>query len=178
VLFRAKNLPIPAIHGEDALHDWHPKPPFRQGPPSLGRGRRCFAYFTAKARSRPRRRCLSIVQPQLPLRADLPSRPSPQCPASHPATAAEVSAPRPFRPPARGRTAQLSPDHCMAFERMGATMALASVVKNPNSSCSPSTGALFGPRTPRHLVHNPAKANIGRRSSLLCCWSWRCWPLI
>jgi hypothetical protein len=66
--------PAPAISGqkpantrhswEDALHDWRPKPPFRQGPPSLGRGQRAarFAYFAAKARSRPRRRCLSIVQ--------------------------------------------------------------------------------------------------------------------
>ena len=52
----------------------------------------------------------------------------------------------------------------MAFGWMGATMALASVVKNPNSSCSPSTGALFGPRTPRQRVHNPAKANSGRSS--------------
>jgi len=46
----------------------------------------------------------------------------------------------------------------------GATMALASVVKNPNSSCSTSTGALFGPRTPRQRVHNPANANSGRSS--------------
>ena len=52
----------------------------------------------------------------------------------------------------------------MALEWMGAMMALASVVKNPNSSCSPSTGALFGPRTPRHLVQRPAKANSGRSS--------------
>ena len=43
-------------------------------------------------------------------------------------------------------------------------MALGSVVKNPNSSCSPSTGGLFGPRTPRQRVHNPAKANKGRSS--------------
>jgi hypothetical protein len=35
----------------------------------------------------------------------------------------------------------------MALEWMGATMAFASVVKNPNSSCLPSTCALFGPRT-------------------------------
>src|ERR1700722_16505370 len=52
----------------------------------------------------------------------------------------------------------------MALGWMGAMMALASVVKNPNSSCSPSTGALFGPRTPRHLVQRPAKANSGRSS--------------
>jgi hypothetical protein len=37
----------------------------------------------------------------------------------------------------------------MAFGWMGATTALASVVRKPNSSCSPLTGALFGPRTPR-----------------------------
>jgi hypothetical protein len=36
---------------------------------------------------------------------------------------------------------------------MGATMALASVVKNPNSSGSPSTGALFGPRAPRQRLN-------------------------
>jgi hypothetical protein len=66
--------PAPAFSGqkppntrhswEDALHDWRPKPPFREGPPSLGRGQRTarFVYFAAKARSRPRRRCLSIVQ--------------------------------------------------------------------------------------------------------------------
>src|ERR1700722_5321936 len=52
----------------------------------------------------------------------------------------------------------------MALEWMGATMALASVVKNPNSSCSPSTGALLEPRTPRQGVHRPAKANSGRSS--------------
>ena len=52
----------------------------------------------------------------------------------------------------------------MALGWIGATMALAVVVKNPNSSCTPSTGALFGPRTPRQRVHNPAKANRGRSS--------------
>src|ERR1700722_10601551 len=52
----------------------------------------------------------------------------------------------------------------MALGWMGAMMALASVVKNPNSSCSPSTCALFGARTPRHLVQRPAKANSGRSS--------------
>ena len=52
----------------------------------------------------------------------------------------------------------------MALGWMGATTELASVVKNPNSSCSPSTGALFGPRAPRQRVHNPAKANSGRSS--------------
>src|SRR5208337_2281457 len=49
----------------------------------------------------------------------------------------------------------------MAFGWIGATMALASVVRKPNSSCLPSTGALLGPRTPRHRVHRPAKANSG-----------------
>jgi signal transduction histidine kinase len=67
----------------------------------------------------------------------LPSRLSPQCPASRPVTAAAVSAPRRSRPPARGRTPRL---------------------------WSPSTGALFGPRTPRHLLQRPAKANSGRSS--------------
>ena len=52
----------------------------------------------------------------------------------------------------------------MALGWTGATIALASVVKNPNSSCSPSTGALFGPRTRRHLVQRPAKANSGSSS--------------
>jgi len=67
----------------------------------------------------------------------LPSRLSPQCPASRPVTAAAVSAPRRSRPPARGRTPRL---------------------------WSPSTGALFGPRTPRHLLQRPAKANSGQSS--------------
>jgi hypothetical protein len=49
----------------------------------------------------------------------------------------------------------------MALGWIGAMMALASVVKNPNSSCSPSTGALLGPRAPRHLDQRPAKANSG-----------------
>ena len=52
----------------------------------------------------------------------------------------------------------------MAFGWIGATIALASVVRNPNSSCSPSIGALLGPRTPRQGVHRPAKANSGRSS--------------
>src|ERR1700679_1905892 len=48
---------------------------------------------------------------------------------------------------------------------MGATTALASVVRKPKSSCSPSTGALLVPRTPRQGVHSPAKANRGLSSS-------------
>ena len=52
----------------------------------------------------------------------------------------------------------------MAFGWIGATIALASVVRKPNSSCSPSTGALLGPRTPRQGVHRPAKANSGLSS--------------
>ena len=52
----------------------------------------------------------------------------------------------------------------IGFGWIGATMALASVVKNPNSSCSRSTGALFGPRSPCQRAHNPAKANNGRSS--------------
>src|SRR5271157_5179202 len=49
----------------------------------------------------------------------------------------------------------------MAFGWTGATTELASVVRKPKSSCSPSTGALFGPRTPRQGVHRPAKAKSG-----------------
>src|SRR5271166_4086345 len=48
---------------------------------------------------------------------------------------------------------------------MGATIALGSVVRKPNSSCSPSTGALFGPLTPRQGVHRPAKAKSGLSSA-------------
>jgi hypothetical protein len=39
--------------------------------------------------------------------------------------------------------------------------AFASVVRNPNSSCSPSTGLLLGPRTPCQRVQRPAKAEEG-----------------
>src|SRR5450432_47583 len=49
---------------------------------------------------------------------------------------------------------------------MDATMALASVVRKPNSSCSSSTGALFVPRMPRHGVRSPAKANRGLSSAM------------
>jgi len=55
--------------------------------------------------------------------------------------------------------------HSFGMNR-GATMALASVVRKPNSSCSPSTGALLVPRIPRHGVHTPAKANKGRPSAM------------
>src|SRR5271166_3540412 len=40
-------------------------------------------------------------------------------------------------------------------------IALASVVRKPKSSCSPSTGALLGPRRPRQGVQRPAKAKRG-----------------
>jgi hypothetical protein len=50
----------------------------------------------------------------------------------------------------------------MAFGWIGATTAFASVVRKPNSSCCPSTGALFGARTPRQGVQRPVKANKGR----------------
>ncbi len=43
-------------------------------------------------------------------------------------------------------------------------MAFASVVRKPNSSCLPSTGALFGPLTPCQDAHRPAKANRGLSS--------------
>ena len=44
------------------------------------------------------------------------------------------------------------------------TTAFGSVVRKPKSSSCPSTGALFGPRTPRQGVQRPAKANSGRSS--------------
>jgi hypothetical protein len=44
---------------------------------------------------------------------------------------------------------------------MGATTAFASVVRRRNNSCCASTGALFGPRTPRQGVHRPANATPG-----------------
>ena len=52
----------------------------------------------------------------------------------------------------------------MAFGWIDATTALGAVVRKPNSSCSPSTGALLGPRTPRQGVHRPAKAKSGLSS--------------
>src|SRR5271166_844817 len=53
----------------------------------------------------------------------------------------------------------------MALGWIGATIAFGSVVRKPNSSCSPSTGALFGPLTPRQGVHRPAKAKSGLSSA-------------
>ena len=53
----------------------------------------------------------------------------------------------------------------IAFGWMGATTAFASVVRKPNNLCWPSTGALFGPLTPRQGVHRPAKANKRRSLS-------------
>src|SRR5208337_2442761 len=47
---------------------------------------------------------------------------------------------------------------------MRATIALGSVVRKPNSSCSPSTGALLGPLAPRQGVQRPAKAKSGLSS--------------
>ncbi len=52
----------------------------------------------------------------------------------------------------------------MAFGWIGATIALASVVRKPKCSCSPSTGALLGPLTPRQGVQRPAKAKSGLSS--------------
>ena len=52
----------------------------------------------------------------------------------------------------------------MALGWMCATIALASVVRKPNSRRSPSIGAVLGPRTPRQEAHRPAKANKGRSS--------------
>jgi hypothetical protein len=52
----------------------------------------------------------------------------------------------------------------IALGWIGATIAFASVVRKPNKSCVPSTGALFGPLTPRQGVHRPANANKGRSS--------------
>ena len=48
---------------------------------------------------------------------------------------------------------------------MGATTALASVVRKPNSSCLPSMGALLGPRTPRREARRLAKAKRGLSSA-------------
>src|SRR4030088_383274 len=48
---------------------------------------------------------------------------------------------------------------------MGFTTALASVVRKPNSMCSPSTGFALVPRVPVHMVHTPAKNASGRLSS-------------
>ena len=60
----------------------------------------------------------------------------------------------------------------MAFGWMGATIALASVVRNPKSSCTPSIDALLGPRTPLQGVQRPAKAKSvvdrPRQSEGLC----------
>jgi hypothetical protein len=53
----------------------------------------------------------------------------------------------------------------MALGWIGATTALASVVRNPNSWCSPSTGLALVPRVPCHVVQIPAKASSGRLSS-------------
>jgi hypothetical protein len=52
----------------------------------------------------------------------------------------------------------------IAFGWIGAMVALASVVRKAKSSCSPSIGALLGPRTPRQGVHRPAKTNNGLAS--------------
>jgi hypothetical protein len=41
---------------------------------------------------------------------------------------------------------------------MGATIALAVVVRNPNNWSSPSKGALFGPWTPVQRIQSPAKS--------------------
>jgi hypothetical protein len=46
----------------------------------------------------------------------------------------------------------------VAFARMGATIALAVVVGNPNNWRSPSKGAPFGRRIPVQRVQNPAKS--------------------
>jgi hypothetical protein len=83
---------------EDALHDRRPKPPFRKGPPSLGRGQRGSRILRPRPDLGRGVDASPSFKQQLPLRADLPSRPSPQCPACHPARAAEVSAPRAFKP--------------------------------------------------------------------------------
>ena len=53
----------------------------------------------------------------------------------------------------------------IALGWIGATIALASVVRKPNYSCCPTTGALLGPLAPRQGVHKPAKANSGLSSA-------------
>src|SRR5665213_15700 len=42
------------------------------------------------------------------------------------------------------------------------TTSFASVVRNPKSWCSPSTGFAFVPRVPVHMVHTPATSANGR----------------
>jgi hypothetical protein len=63
----------------------------------------------------------------------------------------------------------------MALGWIGATTAFASVVRKPNNSCCPSTGALFGPRTPRQGVQRPANdrchlvgENSGEQGQVAC----------
>jgi hypothetical protein len=48
----------------------------------------------------------------------------------------------------------------IALGWIGATIPLASVVRKPNNSCSPSMGALFGPLTPRERVHRPPRHRV------------------
>jgi pimeloyl-ACP methyl ester carboxylesterase len=52
----------------------------------------------------------------------------------------------------------------IAFGWTRAMAALASVVKKPNSSCSPCMGAICDPHTPRQRIHIHAKANSGQSS--------------
>jgi len=54
----------------------------------------------------------------------------------------------------------------MALGWIGATIALASVVRKPNSSCTPSTGALLGPRVSGDSCFNLLLLFTERRISL------------
>jgi hypothetical protein len=166
LLFQAKSLPIPAIHGKTRSTIGVRSPRSAKARQALGEGSAQRGSRILRPRPDLGRGvdASPSFKPQLPLRTDLPSHPSPQCPASHPATAAEVSAPRPSRPPTKGDSSVVVRITGMALGWMGATKESASVDKNPNSSCSPSTCALFGPRTPRHLVQRPAKASSSRSS--------------
>jgi hypothetical protein len=53
----------------------------------------------------------------------------------------------------------------IALGWIGATIALASVVRKPNNSCCLTTGALLAPLAPRQHVRKPAKAKSGLSSA-------------
>src|SRR5208283_2152765 len=93
-----------------------------------------------------------------------PSCPLPQSSKRHPATAAKAGA-REAGVSASSRSSTSARITGIALGWIGATTALASVVGKPNSSCSPSTGALFGPLTPRQRVQRSVRAKRGLSSA-------------